>query len=126
MDENLKESFTRVYKKIEDIEEQQDGSGCRALQVEHQKVKELVRSTAEMKTEITTLRAVQRTTVPGATLRWFASAALAYAIIFGTYIVQAQNATSDAQHTHIAKCAIIKEHLQKDIEELQEGQNDKD
>ena len=88
LDGNLRESFSRVHKRLDKLETIQSSSdGCTALKIEHQKVDDIKRSQYILRRDLDTVEDEQKTFVGGNAIRWGLVVALAYIASFGTYVI---------------------------------------
>ena len=87
LDGNLRESFSRVHKRLDKLETIQSSSdGCTALKIEHQKVNDIKRSQDVLRTDVDTLEKTSQTFVTSGTIKWGLVLALTYILAFGTYV----------------------------------------
>ena len=128
MDNNIRESFARTYKRVGDLEIIQNGpTGCAALQVEHQKVHDMGKQLSALADDVKDVEDEQKTFVSGAVVRGVMVLALMYIASFGTYVVTSiqhnqlmAHDNKDEIKAHQAVCNIINENVLLRLEKLEE------
>lgn len=88
IEENLKESFGRGWKRLEAVEKAQSEGGCSALKSQHTEIRTLGKSIDQLRDRIKEIEKVQKDSISSVTLRWSAYIIIGYTVVFGTYVVK--------------------------------------
>jgi len=118
MDKELRDSFKRVHKRVDEIENlQKTDTGCNSVKLLHKDVESLTKDTTrlvgaveENRIMYEKLKSTQDKSPPPALIKWVISLMLAYSIMFGTYVVQT---FSKLEQTN----ALIVTKLERDIKD---------
>jgi len=94
MDKGLTESFKRVHKRIDELDETQNSSvGCKSVQLVNKDVtsvtkdvSRLVESIEHRQADMDHIKEAVNNIPSSSTVKWFAGFIIAYAVLFGTYV----------------------------------------
>ena len=124
LDRELTESFNRVHKRVDEIENTQKGdSGCNSVKLVTKdvisvtrEVNRLVGIVEEHRLNLERLDRAQARSISPTAIRWSAGFIVAYLISFGTYVVQTFNRLERTD----AKISTLLERDVKDIAKIME------
>ena len=118
MERELIDSFKRVHVRIDEIDNlQKSENGCNSVRLldrdvrsVHRDTTRLLGSVEEHRMKIEDLETFKATSMSSTTIRWVIGIAIAYSVMFGTYVVQSINALTNTDVKLISL-------LERDIED---------